>query len=1086
MMKKVFLFFIFIFSLLFFSCGKLNLLKDFSESQSLNENVHIVTGKSEKQSFENSNKIIKESRNATPTYTESNLFYYFYATADNQDTQKSASSENSFKFTLQNATWTIYCEIYYGENLTESNYSTGSKIFVGNTTLTLSDESPTNEEITIQTSPYTESDSSGSANLLIYTETTSVKSAIASWKNISTNATGSQVLDLTKTDSGGNYCDAFTFNGNSVQAGVYKVTFKFYSGAVSSGNVTGTLICSTVKIINIANSLSTEEWTTNGGFIQNNKFSVTTSNILISKAVAIYVDSTASENGSGISVSSPLNSFEDAISLVEGFGINARICIKSGTTATISSSISSSQNFIITTYTEDGTIYDDSDTILSESERGTLQRTSDEYIDNSSGKFTCTNINIEDGVSSPTNALFMCNVDFSNCSVTAKLALIVYSSSTVALSNVSFTGDSGATVSVYGGTATITDCTFTSGGYALYVTNGGTATVKKTTFNQNVIGICIFDSTSSTTSNVTLDGVTINNSTSYGIQTYQNFTLSGSCTFDDIFYLQDEAMINFDSTYADASNTNSVYIEIDSSRYVRGNQVITGSNIETASSNFAMEKEGWSINSEGKIYEINVGTATNQYYYVDPTNGDDATAEGGNYDKAYKTLQGAVDAINTANAATSGKEYTIYLLGDLQIDSSTTFTTTSDVSDSETVETPTLCDIENISSNALTLNVTSWATDSSSYVAISGDGSTIGRLFKVNGSTSAVNLSVDNVNIKNLFLKDSVNTNYRGAVLFMCGTNDTASFGSGVVITNCLSYIALFYPTVGLLTLNCTAKDNTSAGNGTIVRLNQGTGILNVTGGTYTGSNRESFGLYTSSAFSITSGTIDSISATRKANYISGDVYIAQWVLRDSGSSFTIGDTYSTTNVSKIVYEKYSSLSGGETVFSIADSSSLTVADVIDKFALYDSTSATEASSTYSLEADSTGKKALLKIKANSAGGSTTNPLDNTVTFSSTACDSLAYGSSNAITITAAATSGSAITWGDVSITTSGGTAISDSTYVSTTKTNGTATTDGTSSTATCVVTFTSSMPPGTYYINVNAEVDGVTYSGTVTATVVK
>ncbi len=128
--------------------------------------------------------------------------------------------------------------------------------------------------------------------------------------------------------------------------------------------------------------------------------------------------------------------------------------------------------------------------------------------------------------------------------------------------------------------------------------------------------------------------------------------------------------------------------------------------------------------------------------------------------------------------------------------------------------------------------------------------------------------------------------------------------------------------------------------------------------------------------------------------------------------------------------------------------------------------------------------------KNSSSGGSTTNPFDNSTTFSATvsgssSIESLSYGTENTITITATATSGKAITWVTYVVQTSSGTSITDTTYVSTSVTNRTEVSSG-SSTATCTVTFTSSMPPGTYYINVSASVESVTYSDTITATVVK
>lgn len=1072
-------------------------MEDFSTPPSSSKVVHTITGKSENQSFKNVNENTK-SRNATPTYESSNFFYYFSATADNQTTQTLATSKNSFTFTLQNATWIISCEIYYGTNLTESNYSNGIKLFVGSTTLTLTDESPTLEDVKIQTLPYTESDSKGSANLLIYTETTSVKSAIASWENLSTKATGTQVLDLTQQDSSENYYDIFNFDGNSVQAGVYKVVFKFYSGEVASGSVTGIWVCSTTKIVNIANSLLTDEWTADGGFIQNGKFSISTNNISISNAKAIYVDGDATTNGNGVSVSSPLNSFEDAVSLVEGFEIDAPICIKSGTTATFASAITISKNMMLTTYDESGIIYNDASTILETSKRGIIKRTKNVSISVSeSTTLTICNVNFTESV----DAISLEHLFYygnsggklvgNNSSITSNCPLIMYATSVSAtLSNIDFIGSSKTSTSCVGifvqtsSSLTIKNSSFT--GYYDALSFGTLATsvsisISDTKFTDNRVGINAVDASIS----LTLENLTVSNNSSYGIRTKKNISFLGTCTLNDDFYFDsDDVTINFDSTYKNADG-NSVSLYTNNSYYTRGRQVLTGENVSTNYSIFSMEKSDWAINSNGYLYETNTTSAINQYYYVNPTNGDDTTAEGGNYDKAYKTLQGAVDAINMANATTRGKVYTLYLLGDLQIDSSTTFTTTSDESDIfgtiSTISTPTLCNVENASSNELTLNVLSWATNSASYSTISGDGATVGRIFKVNGFTSAINLSVDNLNITNLYLYEKSSTKYFGAVLFMCGSNDTATFGSGVTVSDCTTFMTLFYPHYGTLNLNCSITKNKSDYYGVGVKLLK-TGTLNFIGGEISSSTDLSGNaqadISSNTKMNMSGGKVDYIRLSLCDFTISNDAYVGMYVLYNSDTQLTIDDTYTTTDISKIIYNSDVTLYGGETVFSIADSSSLTVADVIDRFAIYDSLSATSPSSIYSLEADSTGKKALLKIKTNSSSGSTTTPFDSTVTFNSTASDSLVYGSENKITITAVSTSGKAITWGDVEITTFGGTEISDATYVNTTKK------DGTSSTATCVVTFTSSMPPGTYYINLNAEMDGVMYSGNVTAVV--
>lgn len=362
--------------------------------------------------------------------------------------------------------------------------------------------------------------------------------------------------------------------------------------------------------------------------------------------------------------------------------------------------------------------------------------------------------------------------------------------------------------------------------------------------------------------------------------------------------------------------------------------------------------------------------ATTSYYVS--SSGNDTTGDG-SYFAPFATLQKAADKIIAANNGTS--TYSIYLLSNITIDSSTKFTTTSDTTTYGTLSTNTLCNIENTSSNALSINISSLG----SAFTISGDSSTIGRLFKVNGSTSAVNLSVDNLNITKLYLLDSssATTNYCGSVLFMCGTNDSATFGSGVTISDCVSNTSVFYPKEGTLTLNCTVKNNQSLQNGCVVRLD-GSGTLKIIGGTYSGSTRtdgtsecEDLGLYggfNHASTSISGGTVDSISTTSSDIEISGSAYVKQFSFGSASSTFNIGNTYTTTDISKIIYlEKDTdgnaiTLTNEQSVFQIADSSSLSISDVIGKFEIYDSASASKKSSKYSLVADSTGKKALLEL----------------------------------------------------------------------------------------------------------------------------
>ncbi len=123
--------------------------------------------------------------------------------------------------------------------------------------------------------------------------------------------------------------------------------------------------------------------------------------------------------------------------------------------------------------------------------------------------------------------------------------------------------------------------------------------------------------------------------------------------------------------------------------------------------------------------------------------------------------------------------------------------------------------------------------------------------------------------------------------------------------------------------------------------------------------------------------------------------------------------------------------------------------------------------------------------KLPSGSGSTENPFDNETRFTSTDCSALSYGLENKIQIKAEATSGKAISWGIITVYDSIGVGITDSNYVVIEKTEGTGVTSG-SSNETCTITFTKLMPPGTYFINVNAIVSGITYSDTITAKVLK
>lgn len=488
------------------------------------------------------------------------------------------------------------------------------------------------------------------------------------------------------------------------------------------------------------------------------------------------------------------------------------------------------------------------------------------------------------------------------------------------------------------------------------ITNAGTLALENCVISGNIGGI-------SGSGDISISG---------GATISENYTSPGKSTLSNIS-LATSSVLKITSAITSGSK---IGITLSSALASESTQTITSgwktyNSSADASTIFSSDDDDYEIalDSAGEVAVSNPSAS----YYVSSSGSDTYP---GTKELPFATLQKAADKILAANEKTQ-TDYTIYLLSDITLDSSAKFTNTSETFADDgsiyTLETPTLCSIENTGGNELTLKVISWATDSALYSTISGDGSTVGRIFKVNGSTSAINLSVDNLNIKNLRLYDSSNTDkkYHGSVLFMSGTNDTASFGSGVTISGCVTFCSLFYPQTGTLTLSCTASGNKNFWNGGVVRLD-GSGALNITGGSYSGSVRidgasecQDLGLYggfNSATTSISGGTIDSISTTLSNIEISGSAYIKAFNFGNSHSSFTIGNTYTTTDVSKIIYEGSTEISGGETVFSIAGTSSLSISDVIGKFAIYDSASAVSPSAKYSLVADSTGKKALLKI----------------------------------------------------------------------------------------------------------------------------
>lgn len=346
-----------------------------------------ISGGGSKKSFHkvcgSSSLKMDSSRNAFPSYQAENLFYYFYVKNSDGSTEKeSFGAENSFSFSLENGEWIIFCDVYYGSALDDENFKAdGNIIFSGSNSISLDDTSGDETDFKINTKIYSSENAKGNANLKIFSSVSAVKSAKAEWTDSEGNYF-SQVLgfsDSSKAESGEFY-DVFNFGGNSMPAGAYKVRFSFYDGAVSGGNVSGTKVCVTVKTINIACSLTTDVWSDDGSFVSggSGKFVFSENCIKISKAKALYVSGSATENGSGILPAEPMNSLDSAFDLLFNFSMdNVPVCILEGTTATFTRNVELSEgvkNLTVTTYKADGTICSEKTVVVPEDERGTIKR----------------------------------------------------------------------------------------------------------------------------------------------------------------------------------------------------------------------------------------------------------------------------------------------------------------------------------------------------------------------------------------------------------------------------------------------------------------------------------------------------------------------------------------------------------------------------------------------------------------------------------------------------------------------------------------------------------------------------------------
>lgn len=684
-MKKIAVFWIFcLFLSLFAGCSFSSSEEDFSGGGSKNS-FHKVCG--------SSNLKMDSSRNAFPSFQAENLFYYFYAkkTSDGSTGAESFGAENSFSFSLENGEWTVFCDIYYGSSLDDENFrAAGNIIFSGSNALSLDETSGDKTDFKISTKIYSSENAKGNASLKVYSSVSAIKSAKAEWTDSEGNSF-SQVLDFSDSSKkeDGKFYDVFDFGGKSMPAGAYKVRFSFYDGAVSGGNVSGTKICVTIKTVNIASSLTTDVWSDDGSFVSggSGKFIFSENCVKISKAKALYVSGNATENGSGILPDEPMNSLDSAVDLLFNFSMdNVPVCILEGTTATFTRNIGLSEsvkNLTVTTYRADGTIFCEKDGILPKDERGAVKRADNsvQILDGGTGgaAINFVNVNIQNELLAADETavapLFYVSdaaLLLANCYVQDDYAVrsSAENSSSIVLKNVEFkgSGNSSSKVLYSNGAATSVEmdgCVVKGYSKGIYFESSGVnAVIKNSEFSGNSVAVKAKEFGS-----LVLSGVTLRENSTYGIDSNLTFTLAGTCVLDDTFYLSENtAYINFDESYKDddsGSSPNSVFVSIPSSYLARGKKVLSGENIETNRTNFTVLEEGWQINNGGYLYESNVESGEYRFYYVDPQTSC-AAPEPGDYDKPYKTLQAAVDDVVSANKTENGKDYTIYVLNDIE------------------------------------------------------------------------------------------------------------------------------------------------------------------------------------------------------------------------------------------------------------------------------------------------------------------------------------------------------------------------------------------------------------------------------------
>ena len=755
-----------LFFLCFSGCGFSPLGDDGSEVSV--KGIHSVSGFTE----------VTEGkvRNAFPSYDDSKLFYHFYAKKSSGEVAESTGAKNSFSFLLENGEWLIYGDVYYGSALTPGTFRTGTKIFSGSSTLSLADSSGDIADFRIVTEIVSSENAKGSANLKICSSVPAVKCAEAKWTGPG-GITGSQILDFSDSSrkDGVGYYDFFNFGGSNVPAGAYTVKFSFYDGAVSSASgVTGKIVCATVKTVNILSSLATDSWIDDGIFVSGGSGKIVLSEkcIKISKATKLYVSASASGNGLGIDRSAPLNSLDSAFDLIFNFSMSdVTVCILEGTSADFTRGISLSENvknISVTTYLADGTI---NPPALAKNRRGTLRRPDnsvqidDNGIAGSSVRFE--NINIEgepltaDSADiSPLLSLGSAELNVLNCHITDDyFACVKGKSSSICFENVEFqgskkTGSKAIHLSDAETSLKIQGCAIKNYAEGICLEAEKTkAVVSGSELSGNDVAI-----KSSKFASLELSGITLKNNSGYGIKTCGTFTLSGTCTLDDIFYFDftgtSYICVNFEENYKNSSSSNAVVISMDSTKLKPGLRVLSGKNISQNRQNFTVPDDGWQIDDNGLLV---YNQEKKNSFYVDPVSGSDSNS--GTSAEPYKTLDAAVKKAKETNNHLTGDNNELFI-----------FINNNIVSDgsASALQNDSLCSIST-DAGAKKLRLT---VEGSSSSAVEIDAVKASRIFYISGNVKIV--------LKNLSLYGgSVDSN--GGAIYLDGTD-----GAELTLENCI------------------------------------------------------------------------------------------------------------------------------------------------------------------------------------------------------------------------------------------------------------------------------------------------------------